>query len=368
VESGRVQRLSPEERQAVKARLRPGLEVLSLDDDPAVSIKALIAMAYLGDSNVVTQLETIYKGGNLNVKLEVTRALGYIPGNSSHRLLTRVIAEERGDGRAGALRAAALESMAQTHHRDAVRLLRYYLLNDRDPAVQDAAGRVLAEMGSGEASFAVVEHLTGGEPDAARRARLVDVLGRFRDDEVAPALLRRYLGDRDQRVRAVAALRAADHNMAEAFPFLVQLLRSGQGAQRDEAVIALENLTSVRFATKGYSALADQYSQWYEDARVKGASDRAWFRESLRRKGYDVGPLASYLNDEEDYGPIPLLIRVLRDDDPVLRRNAAIALERIVGRSFGRVERSTSQREAGRIGDEWQHWYDQRRNPKRAGR
>ncbi len=365
VESGRAKRMTDAQRKEVYGRLRAGLEVLSADEEATVSINALIGRAYLGESGMVAKLEQLYHGGTFSTKLEVTRALGYIPDRSAHRFLTRVMAEERKDGRSGALRAAALASMARTGHKDAVRLLRYYLLNDSDDGVRAAAGRTLVGMGTDEARFALVEHLTGGEPDAERRARVVGVLGRFRGD-VVPVLMRRYLGDRDSGVRNAAALRAADHNMAEAFPFLLQILRKGRGADRDEALVAIETLTSVRFNVRGYSAIAQRYEQWYEDPRVKAQSDRVWFREALKRKGYDVGPLALYLEGRQGLGGVPLLIRVLRDDDAVLRRNAGVALERLTGRSLRkRIERSTSPAEAARAADEWSRWLAARRAPRR---
>ena len=357
VESEAAMQASPEERMQFYARLRPGLEVLSLDDDVAVSVQALLALAYLGDDGIVVKLEDLYRRGDFGVKLEVTRALGHIPGQGSHQLLTRVMAEERKDGKSGALRAAALESMARTHHKDAVRLLRFYLLNDSDESVREAAARTLAELGTDEARFSIVEHLHGGEPDADRRARCVDVLGRF-DSEVVPVLLRRYLGDRDTGVRAIAALRAADHNMSEAFPFLLELLRKGMGTQRDEARAGLENLTATRFAETGYNALAERYEEWYEDPRVKGLSDRAWFREALMRKGYDIGPLSTYLEGTQDIAAVPMLTRALRDEDAVIRRGAALALRRLTGRSFGPVDRGTSLAEAARIADQWAYWHE----------
>ncbi|MDA1195939.1 MAG: HEAT repeat domain-containing protein [Planctomycetota bacterium] len=366
VESEAARVMTPEDRLAANDRLRPGLEVLSLDDDPTVSVRALLALGYLGDGTVVQKLEDLYRGGDFNVKLEVTRALGYIPGQGAHQMLTRVMAEERSDGRSAALRAAALESMARTNHKDSIRLLRYYLLNDRDEEVRESAGRVLAELGTDEARFSIIEHLTGGEPDAERRARLVDVLGRFKS-EIVPVMLRRYLGDRSSAVQAAAALRAADHNMSEAFPFLLQLLRKGMGAQRDQARMALENLTSVRFDESGYTALAQRYEEWYEDPRIKGLTDRHWFREALKRKEYDTGPLGPYVEGEQDVGALPLLIRILRDADPLLRRNAAVALRRLTSRDFGNVDRGTSQSEADQAADQWSRWLERIRSGAAAG-
>jgi HEAT repeat protein len=77
-----------------------------------------------------------------------------------------------------------------------------------------------------------------------------------------------------------------------------------------------------------------------------------------------VGPLTAYTKHEVDIAAVPLLVRVLRDDDALLRRNAAVALQRLTGHSFGAVDRGTSAREAARIADQWTAWYAQRQDQK----
>ena len=125
-------------------------------------------------------------------------------------------------------------------------------------------------------------------------------------------------------------------------------------------MISIANLTSVRFEVGGFSSLAQRYEAWFEDPRIKGGTDRSWFREALRRKGYDVGPLAGYLKEERGIAAVPLLTRVLRDDDPILRRNAAVALERLTGKNLGEVTRDTTAEEAAQVAALWDEWYKRR--------
>jgi HEAT repeat protein len=353
-----------EARKAAADLVRPGLEVVSTDDDPRAAIQALKALAVLGDAGVVAKLEEVYKKGDLGLKLTVAEALGSIPGDGAHPLLTLILAEPDTE-RTGALRAAALRSMAATRHPNSIRLLGFYLLSDPDPSVKAAAADALADLGTEEARFSVIDLLTRGEADGERRARLVDVLGRFEGDVVSE-MLASYLADPDPRVAAVAALRGGRRNLAAAVPSLVGLLRTGTDAQREEALAGLESTTSARMPGVGYSQKADQYDQWY--AAAKGGDDRAWFREALVARGYEAGPLASYLKGGADLDAVPLLLRVLRDEDPVLRRNAALALRRVTGLSFGSLDRGLSAGEWTRIADLWSRWWESEGKARARGR
>lgn len=348
------------DREALADRLRPGLEVLAGDADPAVSIRALLALAYLGDPAVVDRLEGLYRNGRFNVRLEVVRAMGYVPGRRAHPFLTYVMSEERG-GEGAALRAAALEAMARSGHKDAVRLLVFYLLTDKEPVVHEAAGRALAALGTAEARFALVERLAQGEPDGVLRARLADVLGRF-DGEVVHERLLLLLGDADRRVQWTAAVRAAEQGLAQAFPYLLDVLRRGEGTLRDQAVEAIEHLSSVAFEHRGYNELADAYEAWY--AERKGGTWRGWLREALKDAGYDVGPLAGWLAGEESLEAVPVFARALRDGSPLLRRNAARALVEATGTSLGPVDRHTPAAEARRLADRWLEWHAGRQGPR----
>ncbi len=347
--------VDPAVRERAVERLRPGLEVLALDEEPRVSVEALLALAVLGDTAVVGRLETLFRDGDMRTRLEVARALGYIPGNAAHPFLTRILAE-RGEG-GGGLRAAALRSMARGGHKDAVRLLGYYLTNDADPSVQEAAADALAELASPEARFLVVDELMRGPTQPERRARLVDTLGRFEGD-VVDEQLRRHLGDESPAVVAAAALRGAERGLGETVPYLVALLRRGSPSEKDRARVALELLTSLRFDEPSPTDAAVRYESWYEHERVGNA--RTWFRDALKRKGYDVSGLGLYVRGELDEGTVPFFVRVLRDPDPVLRRNASRALEAVTGERLGAVDLATSPRRAEEVATLWTDWYADR--------
>lgn len=347
--------VSVDDLAALSEKLTPGLEVLALDDEQQVAVEAVLGLAYLGDTSVVSRLETLYKSGNLATKLRVTEALGSLPGEDGHPLLTYILSEERSDG-AGRLRAAALEAMARSDHPSAVRLLSFYLLNDPQSSVREAAGRSLVDLGTNDARFAVIDPLVRGDVEGEQKARLLQVLSGFEGDVVV-GMLQRHLSDKDVNVVAAAALGAAKHNVSRAVPALIHVLRKGEGSDKEAALRALETLTSRRLGASGYSNAAELYGQWFE---TNGSGDfRRWFREALKDKGYDVGPLNAYVQGDDSDAAVPLLVRVLRDPDPVLRRNAAVALRDVTGRSFGTVDRATSSRDAAVIADLWSRWWQQ---------
>lgn len=352
--------LTPAELENIGDRLRPGLEVMAVDDEPSVAVQGVLGLAYLGEAGVVSRLETLYKGGNLGTKLEVADALGRLPSEEGHGLLTYILAEERIDG-AARLRATALESLARSGHPNAVRILSFYLLNDKDGAVRRAAGDALVELGTRDARLAVIEPLMAKTVMGSKKAQLLEVLAGF-EGEIVASLLQRHLTDKDTDVVAAAALGAAHQNLDSAVPALIHLLRKGSGTQKEKALRAIETLTSRRLPASGYANAAEQYEQWYETN--SGGGFRRWFRDSLKDRAYDVGPLNGWMQGRPDKNSIPLLVRVLRDPDPVLRRNAAVALRETAGQSLGEVERTTSARDAAAIADLWSRWWSSQ-NPGR---
>jgi HEAT repeat protein len=244
--------------------------------------------------------------------------------------------------------------MARTNHPNSVRLLRFYLQLPEDPEAQKAAGDALVDLGSEDARFAVVEALSK-EKDARARARLLDVLGRF-DGVVVEEWLQRALDDPAPEVQAVAAIRAGEKGLRAAVPGLIALLRGkGTDGERDRALTLLEELTCQRIAATGYGEKADAYDAWW--ATAKAGTDRTWFREALVARGYDTGSLLLYVKGDSSPTAVPLLLRVLRDEDPSLRTGAERALGRITGRTFGPVGRGVPPAQAARVAQAWSDWW-----------
>ena len=89
--------------------------------------------------------------------------------------------------------------------------------------------------------------------------------------------------------------------------------------------------------------------------------DRTWFRDAVARKGYDTTSLGGYVRGEDDVQAVPLLLRTIRDDDPVIRRNSDVALRRVSRREMPtRIERGASREEARAVADRWATWWSRR--------
>ncbi len=342
--------------ETVRARLgavfEQGLRALLVDPDRLVRVRAAGSLAILGDATMLGKLQEIYGEGDTNVRIAVAEALGRVGGPSVQPLLVRIVGEV--GPQAAPIRAAALEAMARTGNKDFARILQFYMLNDADAGVQQAAETALVSMASADALQVLADALTSGAVEGPKRARLLRALGAF-DGPVVRETLGRFLEDSDVHVVDQAALGLARQTEGVAVPYLVAILRRPEEPLRPNALDALQELTSTTMLVQGYEANADQYEVWYRAHRKVG--DRAWYRDALTRRGYDTTSLEGYVQGEADRKGVPVLLKALRDEDAVIRRNADVALRRISGVAFGRIERNTPRDEAASIADRWADWW-----------
>jgi HEAT repeat protein len=339
-------------RRRLSDLLTGGLRALLEDPDSATRVRAAAALGLLGDETALARLETLYGEGDDASKVAVAEALGRIGGVETHPLLVRILAE--GGPGAAPIRAAAVRALAQTKHPNAIRLLVHYLVTDPDESVRDVAARSLADIGDEEARLALVDLLASAETGAERRVRVARALAAFEGPKV-PETLARFLEDKNQGVVDEAALGLARHREASVVPWLVAILRRPEEPSRGRALDALRELTSTTPAVVGYEAAAEEYEVWHRTRRQ--GNDRSWFRDAVGKRGYDATSLEAYVRGERDLGAVPVLLRTIRDDDPVVRANSDLALRRVTGRSFGPVERTTPREEAARIADRWSDWW-----------
>jgi hypothetical protein len=316
-----------------------------------VRVRAATALAILGEPEMTTRLEEIYREGDLPVRIAVAEGLGRVGGTAVRPFLVRIVGEV-GPGSAP-LRAAALDAMARIGDPEAVRVLAFYMLNDADDGVKQSAEAALVSVRTDDARLALIELLTTTKPEAGHRVRVVRALSTYDGDLVREALAR-SLEDPDVKVVDQAALGLARANDVAAFPVLVAILRRPEEPLRQRALDALADLTCVSLPVTGYEAAADQYETWFHAHRAAG--ERVWFADALKRRGYDVSTLDGYLRQEPDARAVPLLLRAVRDDDPSVRRGADLALRRISSRSVGVLDRQTTREEARAIADRWAAW------------
>jgi len=352
----------PAARARLGSVLAEGLRALLVDPDPIVRVRSAAGLAVLGEPKMIEKLEELYREGNTTTKLAVAQSLGRVGGSSVQPTLVRLVGEVGPES--ALVRAAALEAMAASASPDAVRILAFYMLNDADVGVQQAAERALTGLGTDDARAALADLLAQGTLDAAKRARVVKALSGFEGAAVREAL-GRHLEDPDPRVVDEAALGLARAREGVAVTYLLAILRRVEDPLRPRAREALEDLTSLTIPITSYEALADQYEAWFRSHRQGG--DRTWFRDAVARKGYDTTLLAAYVRGEDDLSGVPLLLRTIRDDDPVLRRNSDVALRRVSRREMPtRIERGTSREEARALADRWAAWWSRR--PEATGR
>ncbi len=350
---------TPVDDAAAKRRLEDaflgGLKALLVDPDLGVRVRSATALAIWGEPGMLTRLGDVFREGDTSVRIAVAEGLGRIGGQAVRPLLVQIVGETAPGS--APVRSAALEAMAKIGDADAVRILAFYMLGDPDDGVRQAAEAALVTVRTDDAKVALVDLLGPGKSDGKDRARIVRALSTYDGDLVREAL-GRALSDPDPSVVDQAALGLARQNDAASFPYLVAILRRAEEALRPKALEALSDLTCVALVVTSYESAADQYETWGHAHR--GAGERAWFRDALKRHGYDVSGLEGYVRGEVDLKAVPTLLRALRDDDPSVRRGSDVALRRLSSRSFATLDRGTPRDQAAAIADEWARWWASR--------
>jgi HEAT repeat protein len=327
-----------------------GLRALLVDPDRLVRVRAAGSLAILGDATMLEEASGDLRRGRHERAHRRRQKPSAASAALGQPLLVRIVGEV--GPQAAPIRAAALETMARTGNKDCARILQFYMLHDAYAGVQQAAETALVSMSSGDALQVLADALQNGSVEGPKRARLLSALGMF-DGAVVRETLGRFLEDADVHVvdQAALGLRARRR-------------RRGALPRRDPPP-SEEPLRQARSTPSRSSraprcscraqANADQYELWY---RAHGkVGDRAWYRDALTRRGYDATALERYVQGDADRKGVPVLLKALRDEDAVIRRNADVALRRISGISFGRLERNTPRDEAAAIADRWVDWW-----------
>jgi len=241
------------------------------------------------------------------------------------RELTRALADEYPDIRRDAAYAVAIVAAVPVTDRVAFELVAS--LSDRDPAVRVAAARALGRLQVRAAGVPLVGRVN--DEVLAVRIAAIGALGELRETQAVPALHDQF----SFYVRGVVGRAAIDAlgRIAEAasVPLFEAQTGSGYPAHRRAAYEGLARSGAAKLAADRIkSAMASE-----RDARVRLAMAYA-----LAASGDPLTPIAQALADS-DQRPQALEYLVdlartrtadvavlLRDQEPVLRRHAAIAL------------------------------------------
>jgi HEAT repeat protein len=222
------------ERDDVPSALRKALR----EDTPsaqAAAAEALGMMRTQKNGNINALLRTLEeKKLEPEVKVAVIRALATLKTNQA----THALFEELAKNRRWQIRFEAALALAAIHDDTVIADLRTILLA-RDSDAAFAAAVALA--GLGEDSEHVKKQLYSGlrDPRLEVRCMASEALGRIKDAEALPLLLKELSG-RDDAVRQAAAMALAAMQHRDIEPELEKLLAHPFMAVRDAARIALK--------------------------------------------------------------------------------------------------------------------------------
>jgi HEAT repeat protein len=302
---------------------RPVLLERLRDEETLVRLAAVEALARSKDERALEALQHLANDPSPSIRAEAAYAYGLLGAKDAEGRIAQLLYEDPEVD----VRVRAVEGLADGGDPSAAERLVSVFRSERDVRVRAAAADALVRL----ESPALVDHLVrqieltvAASPE---RVALVNVLARFRSDRTVETLRRLLAGD-DEASRDAAALGLARRWDAAALPQLVSMLQRGRNART--ALMHLQLLTSCAFQTESFEEQARNYEAWA--AANADGNPRTWFRDALAVANYDVAPLAAWAQGEAlPDEAVPLLLRVLRDPEWYLARNASMLLRQRLG-------------------------------------
>ncbi|MCI5135832.1 MAG: HEAT repeat domain-containing protein [Candidatus Electrothrix sp. AW2] len=212
----------------------PGL-VKCLDDDEAVTHESSLALAEIGDNNVIPELLKRIGRNNAPTSIGLAKfgleALRAIKANLDTEAEERVDITEGEDKRFNMIRTIGF-----IRDPDAVPYLKE-LLEDQDSDVRISAVQALGKMGELNLAEAMQDK------DATVRIYALGVSKKIRGDEVDQIIIDRLVNDDNKNVRAFSANILYERNVYKAIPYLKDALNDTSKDVRDTARLALDKIT-----------------------------------------------------------------------------------------------------------------------------
>jgi HEAT repeat protein len=221
------------------------------------------------------------------------------------------------------LRRAAANALGRLRGSEAVGAL-ISILKDPDTNVRAAAANSLGAVADSRAVAPLIRLLS--EAHWQVRVEAVEALGRLKSPEALQPLLG-CLRDKDKEVRAEAAHAVGEFADAGCVEALVNALVDPEAAVRQAAARALIKISPC---WEQLPAASEALPNLWAAFRQKDPAVRFAAIEVLRRLG-ETPAVSAPLSDKRE-AAIQILIELLRDPDPDLRRTAIASLARVADR------------------------------------
>ncbi|MGQ0613124.1 MAG: HEAT repeat domain-containing protein [Planctomycetaceae bacterium] len=335
LEGARLEALASDERWKVRraavtalaardaAAARPVLIASLKDEETLVRLAAIEALARAKDPAVLKALPQLAADPSPSVRAAAAYSYGLLGGQEAQGALAPLLYSDPEVD----VRVRAIEGLAESRDPRVADALVRVFENETDLRVRTAAANALVGIETPELVEALIQRLQLTRAESGERVALVNVLARFKSPS-AEGPLRAALNGDDTASADAAALGLARRWDGGALGQLIAMLRRGRNAR--SALLHLQLLSSRAFAGEGFEEQARNYESW---VAANGDGDpRIWFRDVLAERGHDTAPLATFAaGDALKESAIPLLLRVLRESEWYLVRNASMLLSERMG-------------------------------------
>lgn len=192
----------------------------------------ITALGRVGSPKAVASLVSVYDQGSVEVRQNVCRSIGHLDRPEVTALLERALAEKE-----AGVRTAALDGAAKAKSAERQKLL-IGALDDRDPAVQQAAMGRIGELMVGGASDRLTAIAREKSGNADIRGTAITTLASINGEKATP-LLFELLADPTPAIRRSSIDALGTAREKKALPKLALLLKDSDASVRSAAARAI---------------------------------------------------------------------------------------------------------------------------------
>jgi len=331
------------------------------DEDLEVKTAAAAELARLMVPEVLPVRKDLATNEMADTRAAAAYGFGLLGGaegrDGAKALLLGRRSEESGDVNPE-VRVRAIDGLVEGGDPEGANVILDVFTKEADVRVRAAAADALVKLESPalvDHMMTVLQETPGADP---KRVALVNVLARFKSDQPVDLLRAVVKGDDEFSAEAAALGLARRWDDAALVP-LIRMVRSGHSTRA--AVRHLQILTSQAFENESYADQAQNYQGW---ATAHGTgTPRAWFRDALEARNYDVRAFDEWVAGTKLVPPtddlVPVLLKVLRDKEWYLQRNACFLLAMRMGSGAPEeISYATSSEEAEETIRTFHEWWD----------